>query len=117
MGYDHRRTLPGASVVMERRRHPRRKVPYLPLRSPVAGTVLDLSVEGMKVEVSEALAVGSKREFVIGETGSRARIRGLVRWCRLSEAHSRGPEGQSRVYLAGVVFLGIDDELPGDLVG
>lgn len=100
----------------ERRKHPRHPVRYVPLSGPVPGEVLDMGPMGMRLEVNQALTPGQRYSFSIGTGAAKARLRGMVRWCRFVGSREQTVGEKVPVFVAGVVFLMLDDDPPASLL-
>ena len=90
------------------RRHPRY---FLPGGIPASvhearANVVDLSLKGARVQVTQALAVGAKVPFALMANDSTIKTEATVLWCQMVALAL--DEDESDVYLAGVVFA---DEL------
>src|SRR5438552_15955024 len=69
--------------------------------------VVDLSVKGARLQLTQSLAVGAKMPFALTANGSMINVEVTVLWCQMA-ALSLDDE-ESDQYLAGVVF---DHALP-----
>lgn len=86
------------------RRHPRY---FLPSGIPAIvhearANIVDLSMKGARVQVTQPLALGAKVPFALMANGSTIRTEATVLWCQMVALAL--DEDESDVYLAGVVF-------------
>lgn len=78
--------------------------------------VLDMSVQGMKVESSRRLDVGRKYSIKIGQGNDLVKLIGSVVWCTLLRTRSTVVGEFIPVYQAGVEFDGMLSEKAGELL-
>lgn len=78
--------------------------------------VIDMSLQGMKIESSRRLDVGRKYSIRIGKKGEMIGLSGLVVWCTLSRT-TNSTEGEFvPVYQAGIEYEGILSGKAGELL-
>jgi hypothetical protein len=97
----------------ERRRRPR----YIPLedvvgmvRSVVPGLVIDISPEGVQLEVETALRPNAEVDFSLPVGGTQLRLRAVVRRCKATGMRPKAVDENSVVYRAGLEFVRLGDE-------
>lgn len=96
-------------MLSDLRRHPRYFLPN-GLRAQMEQTdanVVDLSVQGARVQVTQPFVVGSKIGFALAARGNMISANATVLWCQMAALAL--DDDESDVYLAGVVF---DDAIP-----
>lgn len=77
------------------------------LKNPIEGEIHDLSPGGIGVQCRTSLDVRSQHLFTLGIGERTERVKGEVRWCRMT-GNKVLPNGDLEpVYLAGIVFLSL----------
>ena len=86
------------------RREPRYFLPNgLPaLLAQIEATVVDLSVRGARLQITQALVVGAKMPFALNASGSSISVDATVLWCQMAALAL--DDDESDRYLAGVIF-------------
>ena len=73
----------------------------------VAANIVDLSVRGARLHMTQPFTIGSNLQFVVEAAGQRINVQATVSWCRMAALAL--DENESDRYLVGVMF---DSEQP-----
>ena len=73
----------------------------------VGAHIVDLSVRGARLHMTQPFTIGSELQFVLEAAGERINVLSMVSWCRMAALAL--DENESDRYLVGIMF---DSEQP-----